>query len=408
MRRRPPTRGPARRWRRFVGAARRSAHRCSCATRPRRSTCWRTACPRTRACSRRRASITPTCSPGAAASVDLLPFTALGGRAAGRGAPTALAGGRLRPLRDLGRLERDRRDHAARASSPSSRTATAQRSAWTPPSSHRTCRSTWTRSGSTTSRSRATSSMRPSASAFWSLAASGIAPGRAAAARRGRGRARGGRPRRLVRRARAFRGRHAERLRRDRARRRLRRAARLRHGRAGGSRKQTLGALLRERLAAVPGAPSCSRSGAARTSRASRWPRSTSAGIEAGRASRAGWPRSTRSRCAPARSARTRSCGTCAVSRASTGGGAVRASLGLGSAIDDVEALADALEALIAARDRRAGRATRPAGVQLLRALSRSDRALGPRDPFAGAAVCSRADADMSAPHQERSRVPAR
>ena len=59
---------------------------------------------------------------------------------------------------------------------------------------------------------------------------------------------------------------------------------------------------------------------------------------------------STRSRCAPERSAPTPSCGTCAACARGTGGGAVRASLGIGSGIDDIDALAEALEAIVPAR----------------------------------------------------------
>ena len=66
--------------------------------------------------------------------------------------------------------------------------------------------------------------------------------------------------------------------------------------------------------------------------------------------SRACWPKSTRSRCAREPSARIPSSATCGGAARGTGGGAVRASLGIGSGIDDIDALAEALEALMAER----------------------------------------------------------
>ena len=161
-RRRPPTRARALPWRRSR-ARLPIRSRCSCATRPRRSTCWRIACPRKRACCRRRGSITPTCFPGAGARSTC---------SRSRVRPTSswlAARRRWRAAATTSSRSREPRTSPARscrcASSRRSRTAMAPRSASMPPSSRRTRRSTCRLSGSTISRSRATSSTRPSASA---------------------------------------------------------------------------------------------------------------------------------------------------------------------------------------------------------------------------------------------------
>ena len=135
--------------------------------------------------------------------------------------------------------------------------------------------------------------------------------GRAAAARRRRRRARARRPRRLGRRARALRGRHPERLRRRSPSAPPATCSPPTAWACWRVEEQTLGALLRERLAAVPGLRVLAQWPGARRARASPWPRSASRGSRRPR-SPAGSPRSTRSPCAPARSARIRSCGTCA------------------------------------------------------------------------------------------------
>ena len=178
----------------------------------------------------------------------------------------------------------------------------------------------------------------------------------------------------------------------------------------------TLGALLRERLAAVPGLRLLEQwhgDDVPRVALASFHVPS----IEAGEVAR---------RLAEEHAISVRSGAFCAhplvrhlrgVTRAyAPGGGAVRASLGLGSGIDDIEMLAGALGALIgrAPGGRCAsafGRALRGAGRRPApRALTCSYAVVADalRTSPVRAAVCSRADADISAPHQERLRVPAR
>ncbi len=147
----------------------------------------------------------------------------------------------------------------------------------------------------------------------------------------------------------ALRGRHAQRLRRDRARRGLRCARGPRHAPAGrrGARARRAPARAARRRSRRAGARAVGRGDAPRVALTSFHAPS----IEAGEIAR---------RLAEEHAISVRSGAFCAhplvrhlrASSRGAGAGAVRASLGIGSGIDDVEALADALGAVLAGRPR--------------------------------------------------------
>ena len=156
-----------------VGALRRRPRRAtassSCATRPRRSTCWRLRCP-----TGTRVLSTPVehhanMLPWRRHDVRLLPFTRSPDELLDA-CESALRARRDRPARRHRRVERDGRGvagrRAGRARPPLRRRAVRRRRA----ARAAPGRSTWPRRASTTSRSRATSSTRRSAPARWSAA----------------------------------------------------------------------------------------------------------------------------------------------------------------------------------------------------------------------------------------------
>ena len=158
--------------RRRAGASRassapRTAASSSSATRPRRSTSSPARCRRARRSSPPRSSTTRTCSRGAITTCACCRSR----RRPSSCSPTPSARCRRhRPARRHRRVQRHRRGVAARAARRSSRTRTAPSCSSTPPSSRRTARSTWPRPASTTSRCPATSSTRRSAPARSSAA----------------------------------------------------------------------------------------------------------------------------------------------------------------------------------------------------------------------------------------------
>ena len=216
-------RGRARRRSPSSSARAPATRRASCATRPRRSTSWPPRCPRARACSRTAVEHHANMLPWRRHDADRAARSRqrVGARASAASTRCGPRGRGSTCVAVTGRVERHRRGVAAGRARRASRTTTAPSSSSTPPSSRRIAPSTWPATGIDYLALSGHKLYAP----FGAGALVALRPRprarRAAAARRRRDRARHARRRRLGRRARALRGRLAQRRGRRRARRGL-------------------------------------------------------------------------------------------------------------------------------------------------------------------------------------------